>query len=211
MSSTLNEEGRNLLFREARTHNAWLDKPVGDDTLRELYELMKWGPTSVNCCPARILFLRTPEAKARLLPALAPGNVEKTRSAPVTAIIGYDGRFYDLLPKLFPHADARAWFVDTPELAEVTARRNSSLQGAYFIMAARAVGLDCGPMSGFDQTKVDHEFFPASGRTDSEFSQEYFPDSHVKTNFLCNLGYGDRAKLFPRSPRLDFDEACKLL
>lgn len=211
MSSTLNEEGRKLLFRDARTHNEWLDKPVSDDTLRELYELMKWGPTSVNCCPARILFLRTPEAKARLLPALAPGNVEKTRSAPVTAIIGYDGRFYDMLPKLFPHADARAWFVDTPELAEVTARRNSSLQGAYFIMAARAVGLDCGPMSGFDQTRVDHEFFPASGGTGSEFSQEYFPDSHVKTNFLCNLGYGDPAKLYPRSPRLDFGEACKLL
>ncbi|NMG01208.1 malonic semialdehyde reductase [Aromatoleum toluolicum] len=211
MSSTLNEEGRKLLFREARTHNEWLDKPVSDDTLRELYDLMKWGPTSVNCCPARILFLRTPEAKARLLPALAPGNVEKTRSAPVTAIIGYDGRFYDMLPKLFPHVDARAWFVDTPELAEVTARRNSSLQGAYFILAARAVGLDCGPMSGFDQAKVDHEFFPASGGTDREFSQEYFPDSHVKTNFLCNLGYGDPAKLFPRSPRLDFEEACKLL
>lgn len=211
MSSTLNEEGRNLLFRDARTHNGWLDKPVSDDTLRELYELMKWGPTSVNCCPARILFLRTPEAKARLLPALAPGNVEKTRSAPVTAIIGYDGRFYDMLPKLFPHTDARAWFVDTPELAEVTARRNSSLQGAYLIVAARAVGLDCGPMSGFDQAKVDHEFFPAAPKDGNAFNQEYFPDSHVKTNFICNLGYGDATKLFPRSPRLDFDEACKLL
>ncbi|MCC4114157.1 malonic semialdehyde reductase [Aromatoleum toluclasticum] len=211
MSSTLNEEGRKLLFRDARTHNGWLDKPVSDDTLRELYELMKWGPTSVNCCPARILFLRTPEAKARLLPALAPGNVEKTRSAPVTAIIGYDGRFYDMLPKLFPHTDARAWFVDTPELAEVTARRNSSLQGAYLIVAARAVGLDCGPMSGFDQAKVDHEFFPAAPKDGNGFNQEYFPDSHVKTNFICNLGYGDATKLFPRSPRLDFDEACKLL
>ncbi|NMG32104.1 malonic semialdehyde reductase [Aromatoleum evansii] len=211
MSSTLNEEGRNLLFREARTHNDWLDRPVSDDTLRELYDLMKWGPTSVNCCPARILFLRTPEAKARLLPALAPGNVEKTRRAPVTAIIGYDGRFYDRLPKLFPHTDARAWFVDTPELAEVTARRNSSLQGAYFMMAARAVGLDCGPMSGFDQARVDHEFFPATSSASSEFNQEYFPDSHVKTNFLCNLGYGDATKLYPRNPRLDFDEACKLL
>ncbi|NMG55736.1 malonic semialdehyde reductase [Aromatoleum aromaticum] len=211
MSSPLNEEGRKLLFSEARTHNAWLDKPVSDATLRELYELMKWGPTSVNCCPARILFLRTSEAKARLLPALASGNVEKTRSAPVTAIIGYDGRFYDRLPKLFPHTDARAWFVDTPELAEVTARRNSSLQGAYFIIAARAVGLDCGPMSGFDQAKVDHEFFPATRGAGSDFEQEYFPDSHVKTNFLCNLGYGDPAKLHPRGPRLDFDEACQLL
>lgn len=210
MSNRLNEEGLDLLFRQARTHNGWLDRPVSDDTLRQLYDLMKWGPTSVNCCPARIVFLRTPEAKQRLLPALAPGNVEKTMTAPVTAIIGYDGKFYEHLPKLFPHTDARAWFVDTPELAEVTARRNSSLQGAYFIMAARALGLDCGPMSGFDQAKVDHEFFPAESQR-AEFQQEYFPDSHIKTNFLCNLGYGDPTKLYPRSPRLDFDEACKLL
>lgn len=212
MTMTLNEDGRDLLFRNARTHNEWLPKPVSDDTLRELYDLMKWGPTSANCCPARILFLRSPEAKARLLPALAPGNVEKTRNAPVTAIIGYDVKFYDLLPKLFPHTDARSWFADKPELAEVTARRNSSLQGAYFMIAARAVGLDCGPMSGFEQAKVDHEFFPAGddGANDG-FCLEHFPDSHVKTNFLCNLGYGDPAKLFPRSPRLDFDEACKLL
>ena len=130
-------------------------------------------------------------------------------SAPVTAIIGYDGKFYEQLPKLFPHADARAWFVNTPELAEVTARRNSSLQGAYFMMAARALGLDCGPMSGFDQAKVDHEFFPAERGAD--FGYEYFPDSHIKTNFLCNLGYGTTEKLHPRGPRLDFDEACKLL
>ncbi len=130
-------------------------------------------------------------------------------SAPVTAIIGYDAKFYEQLPKLFPHADARAWFANTPELAEVTARRNSSLQGAYFTIAARALGLDCGPMSGFDQAKVDHEFFPAEKRPD--FAYEYFPDSHIKTNFLCNIGYGDPDKLFPRSPRLDFDEACKLV
>jgi 3-hydroxypropanoate dehydrogenase len=209
MSSQLTEEGQDLLFRNARTHNAWLPKPVSDDVLRQLYDLMKWGPTSANCCPARILFIRSPEAKARLLPALAPGNVEKTRAAPVTAIIGYDGKFYEQLPKLFPHADARSWFADTPELAEVTARRNSSLQGAYFIIAARALGLDCGPMSGFDQGKLDHEFFPAQQKPNFEF--EYFPDSHIKANFLCNLGYGDPAGLFPRSPRLDFDEACKLL
>ncbi len=210
MSTLLSEEGRDLLFRKARTHNEWLAKPVSDETLRQLYDLMKWGPTSANCCPARILFLRTPEAKKRLLPALAPGNVDKTMAAPVTAIIGYDIKFYELLPKLFPHADARAWFVDKPELAEVTARRNSSLQGAYFMIAARALGLDCGPMSGFDNAKVDHEFFPASAGQE-EFQLEYFPDSHVKSNFLCNLGYGDPTKLFPRSPRLDFDEACKLL
>jgi 3-hydroxypropanoate dehydrogenase len=209
MTNQLNEEGLDLLFRQARTHNAWLDKPVSDDILRQLYDVMKWGPTSANCSPARMLFLRTPEAKQRLLPALAPGNVEKTKTAPVTAIIGYDGKFYEQLPKLFPHVDARSWFVDTPELAEVTARRNSSLQGAYFMLAARALGLDCGPMSGFDQAKVDHEFFPAEKRMN--FECEYFPDSHIKTNFLCNLGYGDKAKLLPRSPRLDFDEACKFL
>jgi len=210
MSKLLSEEGMDLLFRNARTQNGWLDKPVSDDTLRQIYELMKWGPTSVNCSPARIVFLRTPEAKQRLLPALAPGNVDKTMTAPVTAIIGYDVKFYELLPKLFPHTDARAWFVNTPELAEVTARRNSSLQGAYLMIASRALGLDCGPMSGFDGAKVDHEFFPGTA-TRGEFDQEYFPDSHIKTNFICNLGYGDPAKLFPRSPRLDFDEACQML
>ncbi|BDB25499.1 putative malonic semialdehyde reductase RutE [Cupriavidus sp. TA19] len=210
MDKRLSEEGMDLIFREARTHSAWLNKPVSDETLRQLYDLMKWGPTSANCCPARILFLRTPEAKQRLLPALAPGNVEKTMAAPVTAIIAYDIKFYELLPKLFPHADARSWFTDTPELALTTARRNSSLQGAYFMIAARSLGLDCGPMSGFDSTKVDHEFFPADPK-ENAFQLEYFPDSHVKSNFLCNLGYGDPAKLFPRSPRLEFDEACKLL
>lgn len=196
MGDPLTEEGLDLLFRKARTHNGWLDKPVGDNVLRKLYDLMKMGPTSANCCPARILFLHTQEAKQRLLPALDPGNVEKTLTAPVTAIIGYDVEFYERLPKLFPHAPAREWFADKPELAEVTAFRNSSLQGGYFIMAARALGLDCGPLSGFDQAKVNHEFFP---------------DGRVKANFLCNLGYGDPSKLFTRSPRLDFDEACQLL
>jgi len=210
MSKRLSEEGMNLLFREARTYNAWLNQPVSDETLRQLYDLMKWGPTSANCSPARIVFLRTAEAKQRLLPALAPGNAEKTMAAPVTAIIAYDIKFYELLPKLFPHADARAWFADTPELALTTARRNSSLQGAYFMIAARSLGLDCGPMSGFDNAKVDHEFFPADPKGNA-FQLEYFPDSHVKSNFLCNLGYGDPAKLFPRSPRLEFDEACQLL
>jgi len=210
MSNRVNEQGLDLIFRQARTHNAWLAQPVSDATLRELYDLMKWGPTSANCSPARIVFLRSAEAKQRLLPALAPGNVDKTMSAPVTAIIAYDIKFYEALPKLFPHTDARAWFVDTPELAEVTAKRNSSLQGAYFMIAARALGLDCGPMSGFDNAKVDHEFFPADPAKNS-FQQEYFADSHIKTNFLCNLGYGDPAQLFPRSPRLDFDEACQLL
>ncbi|MDH4871122.1 malonic semialdehyde reductase [Pseudomonas sp. BN515] len=210
MSKRLSEEGMDLLFREARTYSAWLEKPVSDDTLRELYDLMKWGPTSANCSPARILFLRTPEAKHRLLPALAPGNVDKTMAAPVTAIVAYDLKFYEQLPKLFPHTDARAWFANTPELAGLTARRNSSLQGAYFMLAARAVGLDCGPMSGFDNALVDHEFFPADGRADA-FQLEHFPDSQVKSSFLVNLGYGDPSKLHARAPRLDFDEVCKLL
>jgi 3-hydroxypropanoate dehydrogenase len=192
----LNAEGLDLLFRSARTHNVWLDKPVSDDTLKQLYDLMKWGPTSANCSPARIVFVRTPEAKERLLEGVAAGNQEKTKTAPVTAIIGFDTKFYDKLPKLFPHADARAWFANSPEVADVTARRNSSLQGGYFIIAARALGLDCGPMSGFDAAKVDEAFFKGTD---------------IKSNFICNLGYGDATKLFPRSPRMEFDEACKLV
>jgi 3-hydroxypropanoate dehydrogenase len=165
--------------------------------LRELYDLTKWGPTSANCCPARILFLRTPEAKQRLLPALAPGNVDKTMQAPVTAVVAYDLKFYDQLPKLSPHnPKVREEFAKSPEFAQTTAFRNGSLQGGYFILAARAMGLDCGPMSGFDNAKLDAEFFRAG---------------NVKSNFLCNLGYGDPSKLNPRGPRLDFDEACQLL
>lgn len=210
MSGTLNEEGMDLLFRKARTHNAWLDRPVGEATLRRLYELMKWGPTSANSCPARLVFLRTVEAKARLLPALSPGNVEKTRAAPVTAIIAYDLRFYDRLPRLFPHNPGmRQVFIEAPQLVEVTARRNSSLQGAYFLVAARAVGLDCGPMSGFDNAKVDEEFF-AAGKSEG-CDEEFLAEGHLRSNFLCNLGYGDSAKLFARSPRLEFEEACMLL
>jgi 3-hydroxypropanoate dehydrogenase len=206
MSDPVNAQALDTLFRKARTHNIWLDKPVSDDLLRQLYELMKWGPTSANCTPARILFLRTPEAKQRLKPALAPPNVEKTMKAPVTAIIAHDTKFYELLPRLFPHnPGAREWFANSPELAQVTAFRNGSLQGAYFILAARSLGLDCGPMSGFDNAKVDEEFFPASAH------EEASPGGPVKSNFLCNLGYGDPAKLFSRSPRLAFEEACKLL
>lgn len=210
MSGTLNEQGMDLLFRQARTHRAWLDRPVSDATLRQLYELMKWGPTSANCCPARILFLRTPEAKARLVPALAPGNVAKTRAAPVTAIIAYDLQFYEKLPRLFPRNPAmRQDFVDAPQLVEITAMRNSSLQGAYFIIAARALGLDCGPMSGFDNAKVDEEFFAAGKCVDC--NEEFPSEGHLRSNFLCNLGYGDPAKLPPRGPRLEFNEACMLL
>jgi 3-hydroxypropanoate dehydrogenase len=207
----VNDEALDVMFRKARTHNFWLDKPVNDDLLRKLYDLMKWGPTSANSCPARILFLRTPEAKERLRPALSPANLEKTMKAPVTAIIAQDMNFYENLPKLFPHnPGAREWFANSPELAEVTAFRNATLQGGYFILAARSLGLDCGPMSGFNNAKVDEEFFPVGKRT-VEREEDVFPTGRLKSNFLCNLGYGDASKLFPRGPRLDFDEACKLL
>jgi 3-hydroxypropanoate dehydrogenase len=195
-SIKVSHETLNQLFREARTHNAWLPKRVPVEALREAYELARWGPTSANSSPARFVFLESEAAKARLLPALAPLNVEKTKAAPVTAIIAWDTEFHEKLPKLFPHADMRSFFVGKPALIEETAFRNSSLQGAYFMLAARAVGLDCGPMSGFDAAKVNAEFFP---------------DGKWKVNFLCNLGYGDHSKLFPRSPRLDFDEACRVL
>lgn len=210
-SAALTDVALDQLFRNARTFSHWLEKPVGDDTLRQLYELMKWGPTSANGSPARILFLRTPVAKQRLIPALSPTNVEKVRTAPVTAIIGYDLCFYEQMPKLFPHAPGyRDVFAKSPELAEVTARRNSSLQGAYLIIAARALGLDCGPMSGFDNAKVDREFFEA-GKEVGPYDQEFFPLTHVRANFLCNLGYGDRSRIHPRNPRLSFEEACALL
>ena len=193
----LDDRALDVIFRNARTHNAWLPRPVSDETLRQVYDLMKWGPTSANCSPARILFVRSAEAKKRLEPALSAGNRAKTLAAPATAIIAYDTMFYDLLPRLFPHdQSARGWFAGKPTVIETTAFRNGTLQGAYLIIAARALGLDCGPMSGFDNDKVDAEFFP--GGT-------------VKSNFLCNLGYGDPAGLFPRSPRLGFDEACRIL
>jgi 3-hydroxypropanoate dehydrogenase len=195
--SVLNNDSLDLIFRKARTHNAWLDKPVEDSLLRQVYDLAKWGPTSANSSPMRIVFVKSREAKERLKPALAEGNVDKTMAAPVTAILAMDIRFYEQLPKLFPHADAKSWFANLPESAlEYSALRNASLQGAYFMLAARALGLDCGPMSGFDNAKVDATFF--AGTT-------------VKSNFLCNLGYGDANKLYPRSPRLTFDETCQLI
>lgn len=199
------------MFREARTHNAWLPRPVPDETLKELYDACKWGPTSANSSPARFVFIRTAKGKERLRPSLSPGNVEKTMSAPVTVIVAYDLQFYEKLPKLFPHNPAmRELFAANPALIEVTARRNSSLQGAYMMLAARALGLDCGPMSGFDSAKLDEEFF-AAGRECEGCGQEFFPAGHVKSNFLCNLGYGDPSKLSPRSPRLEFNEACTLM
>src|SRR5438094_5761860 len=195
MINVLSNDALDLLFRHARTHTAWLDKPVDDALLRQVYDLAKFGPTSANMCPMRIVFVRSKEAKQKLKPALDGGNVDKTMRAPVTAIIAMEVRFDELLPKLYPRADAKAWFKDLPEnVLEYTALRNSSLQGAYFMLAARALGLDCGPMSGFDNAKVDEAFFAGTA---------------VKSNFLCNLGYGDPSKLYPRSPRLGFDEACQ--
>jgi 3-hydroxypropanoate dehydrogenase len=199
------------LFRNARTHSAWIDKAVTDETLRELYDALKWGPTSANASPARFVFLRTAKGKERLRPSLSPGNIEKTMSAPVTVIVAYDLLFYEKLPTLFPHSPGmRDLFAANPALIEVTARRNSSLEGAYLMLAARALGLDCGPMSGFDNAKLDEEFFGA-GKECEGCEQEFFPTGHVKSNFLCNLGYGDPSKLFPRSPRLEFNEACTLM
>jgi len=205
MSTSLSNEALDILFRQARTHNVWLDQPVSDNLLRELYELVKFGPTSANSSPARILFLRTKEAKQRLLPSLSSGNAEKTMQAPVTAILAYDKKFFDELPNLFPHnPKMRDMFANSPEFAETAAFRNASLQGGYFILAARALGLDCGAMSGFDNAKVDAEFFSSAAGNPPSFH-------HVKSNFLCNLGYGDASKLFPRHPRLAFEEACRLL
>lgn len=192
----LDDHSLNTIFREAHTHSVWLDTPVSDALIHQIYDLMKWAPTSANCSPARIVFAHSAAAKQRLLPAMAPGNVEKTRTAPVTAIIAYDLEFYEKLPKLFPQADARSWFAGNQALIDTTAFRNGTLQGAYLIIAARALGLDAGPMSGFDNAKVDKEFFP---------------DGKVKSNFLINLGYGDHAKLFPRNPRLPFAEAAQIL
>jgi len=183
------------VFRAARTHNGFVDRAVTDDTLREIYDLRKWGPTTANTSPGRFGFVKGKAAKERLRPALDEGNVSKTMAAPVTAIVAYDTEFYEKLPKLFPHTDARSWYAGNPPKIETTAFRNGSLQGAYLIIAARALGLDCGPMSGFDNAVVDAAFFP---------------DGKWKSNFLCNLGYGDPAKVRPRGPRLSFDEACRI-
>ena len=184
------------LFENARSHNGFSAEPVPEATLRRLWDLTKWGPTSANSSPARIVFVASPDAKARLLECMSPGNLEKTRQAPVAAIIGMDMAFYEKLPMLFPHADAKPWFEGKPEMIAATAFRNSSLQGGYLILAARALGLDCGPMSGFDAAKVDAAFWAGTS---------------VKTNFIVNLGHGDPSKLFGRSPRLTFEEACRIV
>jgi len=195
---TLDDRALDVIFRTARTHNVWRDDPVTDDDLKRIYEVMKWGPTTANSCPARFLFLRSLQAKARLAPHLSGGNRDKTMKAPVTALIAYDLAFYDKLGELFPHEpDARSWFAGKgDEHIRVTALRNGTLQGAYFIVAARSLGFDCGPMSGFDNAGVDRDFFAGTS---------------LRSNFLCNLGHGDAAALFPRNPRLAFDDACRIL
>lgn len=196
MSDRIDMTALNQILLEARSHNAWQDREVPDALLRELVDVMKMGPTSANCSPARIVFVKSPAAKQRLMPYLSSGNVEKTTTAPVCAILADDYRFYDYLPKLFPHDDAKSWFEGNDAKIADTAFRNGTLQGAYFIIAARALGLDTGAMSGFDQAGVDREFFP---------------EGHIKSNFLCNIGYGDPEGLFPRLPRFDFGEIAEIL
>lgn len=192
----LDDQALDTIFRQARTHSAWLDKPVTPDTLKQVYDLAKMCPTSANCSPMRIMFVQSKEAKEKLKPCLAPGNIDKTMAAPVTALIASDYEFYNHLPKLFPHADAKSWFIGNENLIKTTAFRSSTLQGAYLILAARACGLDCGPMSGFDNQLLDETFF--KGTT-------------YKSNFICNLGYGDTSALFPRSPRFNFEEVCTII
>ena len=196
MGQILSDIALDTLFRSARTHRTWQDQELSDVLLQAVYDLAKMAPTSANCSPMRVLFVKSAAAKARLCLALDEGNVAPTMAAPATAIVAHDLEFHENLPRLAPHTDARSWFAGKNELIRTTAFRNGSLQGAYLIIAARALGLDCGPMSGFDNNKIDREFFP--GGT-------------IKSNFLCNLGYGDAETLHPRAPRLDFDDACRIL
>ncbi|MEL7490555.1 MAG: malonic semialdehyde reductase [Pseudomonadota bacterium] len=192
----INDEAMDVIFREARTHNGWEKRPVADALMQAVYDLMKWGPTSANCFPARYIFVSSEAGKERLKPHLAEGNLEKTMAAPVCVIIGHDMEFYEKLPELFPHTDAKSWFVGNEDLIKETAFRNGTLQGAYFMIAARALGLDCGPMSGFDKDGVDKEFFAGT---------------NVKSNFLCNIGYGTDENLFDRSPRPAFSDVCNIV
>lgn len=197
MSSPLDQTALNLLFLDAHTYNAWQCRPVPDELLHRLYDTFRMGPTSANCCPARIIFVKSKAAKEKLIPALAEGNRAKSMAAPVTAIIGYDMKFYEKMEQLFPHAKgARGWFDKDEQTTFTHAFRNGTLQGAYLIIAARALGLDCGPMSGFDSAMMDQLFFAGTA---------------VKSNFICNLGYGDPSGVYPRSPRLEFDETCSIV
>ncbi len=184
------------IFLSARSQNGWLDKTINDEQLRQIYNLLKFAPTAANCCPVRITFIKSKQAKKRLKPHLDAGNIEKSMTAPAVAIIAYDSEFYEKLPKLFPHTDAKSWFVGNPEKIKSAASMNATLQGAYFIIATRSIGLECGPMGGFNNASLDEEFFP-NGKT--------------KSIFLCGIGYGDSTKVFTRSPRLDFDEACEIV
>jgi 3-hydroxypropanoate dehydrogenase len=195
-SRILDDRALDILFREARTYNGWKEGDVSDVLLQAVYDLMKWGPTSANCSPLRIIFVRTEEAKERLKPHLMEANIKKTMAAPVVAILANDKKFYEYLPKLFPHANAKSWFEGKQAMIDDTAMRNGTLQGAYFMIAARALGLDCGPMSGFNKKGVKEEFFPGED---------------VEVNFLCNIGYGDPDSIFDRSPRFEFDEICKII
>jgi nitroreductase len=197
VSDALNDTALDTVFRKARTQNKWLDKPVTAEQLQAVYDLTKWGATSANCFPMRLVFAHSQAERDRLATMVMPGNVEKVKTAGAVAIIGHDLKFYDMIPRLFPHApEAREWFSGNEELAKATAFRNGTLQGGYLMLAARSLGLDCGPMSGFDNAAVD---------------EAYFAGTDVKSNFICALGYGDPAGLFPRSPRPDFDEVCKIL
>jgi len=196
MNGPLSDSAQDQIFREARSHSRWLDKPVEEGVLRELYDLMKWGPTAANSTPARLVFVQSAAGKERLRPTLAEGNVEKSMSAPVVAIVGMDLEFHEHLHRLFPHTDAHSWFAGNPEKIRATATLNTALQGAYLIIAARSLGLDCGPMTGFDNAKLDAEFFP---------------EGTVKSLMICGLGYGDHERLHPRGPRFDFDEVCRVV
>ena len=195
MRGKLDDDALDLIFRKARTHNGFQPIAIAEALLREVYDLAKWGPTSANSTPARFLFIVSPEAKAKLAPAMSEGNRAKTLAAPVNLVIGYDTKFYELLPELYPREAARGWFEGKPDV-EITALRNSALQGAYFMIAARSLGLDCGPMSGFDAALINKTFWP---------------DGRIKANFMCNIGYGDEAKVYPRSPRLPFEKACEVV
>jgi len=196
LKNTLDADALDILFNNARSHNGWHDTPVSGEQLHQIYDLMKMGPTAANCCPARIHFVQSDQAREKLLACVSEGNVEKCRTAPVVAVIGMDMEFYEKLPKLFPHTDARSWYVGNEQAILNTATKNSTLQAAYFILAARSIGLDCGPMTGFDADKMNDTFFP---------------DGTVRINMICALGHGDESKIFPRSPRLDFEEACKII
>ncbi len=196
MTHVLDQQSLDLLFNDARSHNGWQETAVSNEQLHQIYDLMKMGPTGANCCPARIHFVRSDEAKKQLISCVSEGNVEKCRTAPVVAVIGMDMEFYEKLPKLFPHTDARSWYVGNDKAIHDTAFRNSTLQAAYFMIAARSIGLDCGPMTGFDANKMN---------------QAFFPDANININMICAIGKGNPKKLFPRLPRLEFDEACKVL